>query len=234
MSTARRRDRVRNRSRDVLGAGRTRGVSRGRLEGADEALRRRLLFVLPGRRGLYRPGDRIAPAALRYPAAHSDYRGRRWNRDELVGRLALRRRADHRRRRSRAAQNRARDTRTRRAITDLPYTASIKQARLCYAKSILGKREGDRHGSFVRDRRAAYRWAGIRADAEFDGRVRSGAGALARWKSRSRRPLPRSADAMRGPASNTFAGCSRMARFSSAWCSIRRLSKSPRRCWVTT
>src|SRR5208337_5215135 len=118
MSTARRRDRVRNRSRDVLGAGRTRGVSRGRLEGADEALRRRLLFVLPGRRGLYRPGDRIAPAALRYPAAHSDYRGRRWNRDELVGRLALRRRADHRRRRSRAAQNRARDARARRAITD--------------------------------------------------------------------------------------------------------------------
>ena len=71
------------------GPGEREAFRQARVQGADEALRRRLLFVLPARLGLHRSGDRIEPPALRYPTAHPDHRGRRWNRDELVGRPAI-------------------------------------------------------------------------------------------------------------------------------------------------
>jgi hypothetical protein len=41
------------------------------------------------------------------------------------------------------------------------------------------------------------------------------------------------AEVMKGPGRSTFAGCSGTVRSSSAWRSIRQLSKSPRRCSAT-
>ena len=58
--------------------------------------------------------------------------------------------------------------------------------------------------------------------------------ARARWKLPHLPTQPLSADVMRGPGSSTSAGCSGTARYSSAWRSIGRSSKSPRRCSATT